>query len=401
MRGGKTSGRAIIVGIDPGTTSSYAILDTEGKLIKVRSAKELDISMIISDVTDEGTVAAAGTDKRKCPAMVAKFAAKTGARVIIPDEDLGIIEKRALTAGRDYGNWHEMDALASAANAFNVLRPLLGKIHKNLELRGKSGLKDKVTKLVITRGISINAALEMLEERKMPEESGEVIAGSYQDAKGEKRILEPGKLAAQMRMLERTNDILKRHNNKLLNALKRGKAKHRKLMAKISRKLEEKEVAGLLPKERLVGALRQRLAAKDAELGRLLDELTAAHSMLANIKGRVVLKKLDNLTWAEYLSRSSVLKIREGDVLLVSNPNVYDERAVAALREKVAVVLHRESISDRLKDSLGFAFVDADGIDFVEGRFFAVADRASLEAKKAKAGLLASIVSSYRKERQR
>ncbi|MBI2575155.1 DUF460 domain-containing protein [Candidatus Woesearchaeota archaeon] len=399
--GEKTAGRAIIVGIDPGTTSSYAILDTEGKVIRVKSAKELGINTIISDVAGEGTVVAAGTDKRKCPAMVARFAAKTGARVISPDEDLGIIEKRALAAGRDYGNWHEMDALASAANAFNALRPLLKKIEKSLELRGKTSLKDEVMKLVITRRISINAALEELQAKQadsaeVPEEAA---LSSYDEAKSP----ETGKLAAlaaQMRMLERTNDILKRHNNRLLNALKRGKAKNRKLMARISRKLEGKEIEGAFMRERLVEALRQRLADRDMELGRLRDELAASHSMLAGIKGRVVLKKLDNLTWDEYLRKDKIIGIKEGDALLVGNPGIYDERAVAALREKVSLVLHRERISSRLKDSLGFAFVDGDGIDFAEDRFFAVADRAGLEEKKARAGMLASIVGSYRKERQ-
>jgi len=400
--GEKTSKRAIIVGIDPGTTSSYAILDTEGNLIRVRSAKELGINTIISDVAGEGTVVAAGTDKRKCPAMVARFAAKTGARVIIPDEDMGSVEKRALAAGRDYGNWHEMDALASATNAFNVLKPLLGKIGKSLELRGKTCLKDEVMKLVVTKRISINAALEELQSKQA--DSAEVPEEAALSSYDETKSHETGKLAAlaaQIRMLERTNDIMKRHNTKLLNALKRGKAKHRKIITKLSRKLEGTEIAGLLPKERLVDALRQRLAAKEMELDRLRDELASSHSMLASIKGRVVLKKLDNLTWAEYLSKSGVLKIRDGDVLLVANPGIYDERAVAALREKVAVVLHRESISSRLKDSLGFTFVDADGIDFVEDKFFAAADKPQLEVKKAQSGLLAGIVSSYRKERQR
>ncbi|MBI2142295.1 hypothetical protein HYU15_02265, partial [Candidatus Woesearchaeota archaeon] len=169
----------------------------------------------------------------------------------------------------------------------------------------------------------------------------------------------------------------------------------------LSRKLEGKDVAGLLQKDRLVDALRQRLAAREMELGRLRDELSASHLMLASIKDRVVLKKLDNLTLDEYLSKDKIINIKEGDALLVGNPGIYDGQAVEALREKVSVVLHRERISSRLKDRLGFAFVDADGIDFAEDGFFAAADKSQLEVKKAQSGLLAGIVSSYRNERQR
>ena len=39
----------LIVGIDPGITAGYAVLDINGKIIKVRSSKQLDLNSLISE----------------------------------------------------------------------------------------------------------------------------------------------------------------------------------------------------------------------------------------------------------------------------------------------------------------------------------------------------------------
>src|SRR3989338_1965903 len=68
--------KLLIVGIDPGITTAYAVLDIEGKLIKTSSSKEFGLNQIISETTELGKVVLVGTDKSKIPNLVHLFAAK-------------------------------------------------------------------------------------------------------------------------------------------------------------------------------------------------------------------------------------------------------------------------------------------------------------------------------------
>ena len=42
--------RLLIVGIDPGITTAYAVLDIEGSLIHLKSSKQLDLNHLISEI---------------------------------------------------------------------------------------------------------------------------------------------------------------------------------------------------------------------------------------------------------------------------------------------------------------------------------------------------------------
>lgn len=156
----------LIVGVDPGTTVGYAVLDTRGNVLGTRSSKQLELNSIVEEVVGFGSVLAIGTDKRKCPSLVEKAAAKTGARIIAPKEDLFVAEKEMLTknytAGKA-GNEHEKDALAAAIYAYKELEPLLQRIRKVLEDSGKQHMFGEVAEIVVTEGINIKAALRKAE----------------------------------------------------------------------------------------------------------------------------------------------------------------------------------------------------------------------------------------------
>jgi len=69
----------LIVGVDPGTTTAYAVLDTRGKLIKTHSSKGLDQGAMIKAITEIGNPIAVGCDKAKPPSAVERLAVKVGA----------------------------------------------------------------------------------------------------------------------------------------------------------------------------------------------------------------------------------------------------------------------------------------------------------------------------------
>ncbi len=154
----------LIVGIDPGTTAAYAILGIDGRKIALRSSKELSLDIIIREVSQRGMPLIVGTDRKKCPQMVNKFAAKTGAAKAVPCYDVPETEKNALTRGMETANNHQKDALAAALLAYRQYEPLLLRINKTLAKEQKTGLNGEVANIVINKKISIKKALAFIEE---------------------------------------------------------------------------------------------------------------------------------------------------------------------------------------------------------------------------------------------
>ena len=82
----------IIVGIDPGVTTAYAVLDVDGHVRKLKSSKELALNNLLAEITNEGKVLVIGTDVKHIPGLIEKFSAKVGAKVIVPEEEVTLTE---------------------------------------------------------------------------------------------------------------------------------------------------------------------------------------------------------------------------------------------------------------------------------------------------------------------
>ena len=156
--------KQLIVGIDPGTTAAYAVLDVEGKVLAVKSSKQFSLDRMIEETTGMGTPLIVGTDRKKCPGMINKYAAKTGAVKAVPEYDVPETEKNAMTREFSAGNSHQKDALAAAMVAHRQYEPLLKRIDKTLRKEGKQQAAERVKKVVITKKISIKKALTLIEE---------------------------------------------------------------------------------------------------------------------------------------------------------------------------------------------------------------------------------------------
>jgi uncharacterized protein len=159
----KKEKRNIIVGIDPGTTTAYAVLDTNGSILSKKSAKGLNLDSILRETAFYGIPLLVGTDRRKCPGMVAKYAAKTGAIKVVPAYDLPETEKNAMTRGIETENAHDKDAIASAIVAYRQYEPLLRRIERFLSNAGKSEFAEHVKSIVLQKKISIDKALKLAE----------------------------------------------------------------------------------------------------------------------------------------------------------------------------------------------------------------------------------------------
>jgi len=154
-----------IVGLDPGSTIGFALLDLDGHLIAVDSFKG-NLSETISRVCRYGKVIIVGTDVCKIPKSVEKFAARVGAIIVSPNHDLLFHEKRRKT--KDYLKFHSItlkdkhqrDALAAALVAYRHYRCLFNRIDNEVVDRE---ISSEVKKIVLMNNISIKQAMRTVE----------------------------------------------------------------------------------------------------------------------------------------------------------------------------------------------------------------------------------------------
>ena len=134
----------LIVGIDPGTTTALAVLDTSGRLLLLKSGRGLDRSRISRLVTELGVPVIVACDRRPAPSFVERAASTFSARLVVPEENLRVREKERLS--REFmqehpprTNKHERDALAAALFAYNSIKPTMRRVEQRLKALGFSG----------------------------------------------------------------------------------------------------------------------------------------------------------------------------------------------------------------------------------------------------------------------
>jgi hypothetical protein len=149
----------LIMGLDPGTTLAYALIDLEGNLIKIKSSKQFNSSSLTLETIKQGKVLIVATDVSKIPHFIRSFSKDIGAKVISPDEDLRITVKRGLIKNFKVKNRHEMAALSAAIYAYKKIRPLL----KKIDNRVNKFNKEKIKELTIKKGFSIKRSLKTIQ----------------------------------------------------------------------------------------------------------------------------------------------------------------------------------------------------------------------------------------------
>ena len=157
---------SLILGIDPGSTIGYAVLDLDGKLVKLDSLRNSDLNKTVSKINGLGKVVAVGTDVSPVPKFVDNFASNFGAKIIEPKNDLQLRYKKKLT--KEYlkdknikvKNKHELDALAAALVAFKHYQPLFNKINNHLNQINKEYLNKEIKNTVLRKEIPIKRAID-------------------------------------------------------------------------------------------------------------------------------------------------------------------------------------------------------------------------------------------------
>src|SRR3989344_5102807 len=131
----------LIVGIDPGTTTAYALFNPDGELVESHAAKNKPLGYLISRVIEKGVPVITATDVAFTPHFVQKFHRKMGTQLMHPDVNLLVQEKRELVRGLALPTQHEQDAASAAIYAYRKIEPLLRRIEEYVDQKNRSDLE--------------------------------------------------------------------------------------------------------------------------------------------------------------------------------------------------------------------------------------------------------------------
>ena len=138
----------LIVGIDPGKTSAVACLNLEGTLLCLKSKKHAGISWIVKEINTTGIPSIIATDRACAGNIVKKVTTIFSAQLYVPNKNMCAAQKRLLAQSIDAINQHEIDAYASAANAYNSYINKFKQIRHQLEEYEESTVDNMKAKVV-------------------------------------------------------------------------------------------------------------------------------------------------------------------------------------------------------------------------------------------------------------
>lgn len=385
----------LIVGVDPGTTLGYAVIDFEGNIVKLHSQKNMDLGMLISELIKLGRPLIVAGDKQYNPDFVDRLAVKIGARVIAPDYDLKVNEKREIVRGIKTENQHETDALASALFALKKIGSLLKKINIFVEHYKKGYMKYRLIEFVVGKGLNIREAVEIIEEPNNKE------VKMIKEAAPERKLKEKDFLTLYKKVKESKKDIslLREQNAKLRDQIKSIRRDYEYMFKQISRSQLDRKMQSLLDfKERRIKFFDSKLKKKEDEMGVMQTEITTLIYFLSNMNSSVLLKKLDNFG-REFERKKDILNIKQGDILLVKDPDIVSEKTIDIIKDKVEIVFYRKQVSKKIESKLPFIFIDANLVNIEEDTYFGILNRDEFEKVRNKSNILQRIVKDYKRER--
>lgn len=377
----------MIVGIDPGTTVAWAFLDLNGKLISVGSRRNFDSDSLLKEIMNKGRALVIGCDKAKTPFLAQSIAAKFGAKVVSPNYDLLVDEKRELTKNFQTNNAHESDALASALFAYNKVLPLLRRVEKTLEKEGRLNLLEKVFEIVLKENMSIRAALVLCDEKpKVVEEP---------QNEEEERDVDLVRLFSALSRERRSFVQVKEQNARLENEARR-------LRNEINL-LKEKQSELVKPKSR-----EKRLNEKDARIQSFADRFENAKREIEEAKGHILflekhllkrdfvaIPKMGKLSWNDAISVRPFVN----DCVFIESVDSLSENAVKVLSDSgVRIVLCKKLPSDKLRRDLPFIFREFQGI--LAGNI-ALVNGGFLEKIRKEKDALLKVIDEFKKERSK
>ncbi|MCX8196027.1 MAG: DUF460 domain-containing protein [Acidilobaceae archaeon] len=344
--------RALIVGVDAGTTTGLAVLDVEGNLLYSSSSKGMDRGSIIDLVLSYGKPIIVATDVAEPPETVRKLAAQLGATLYLPPEDLSVAEKKELVErllGEPAEDAHQRDALAAALKAFGSVRSKLEQIERKLDDLSFEISREEVKRWVI-EGLTVAEALERAIEKALEEDK------EVRRAEGRKaQQPDLSSYAMELEVLRAQKEALEGRVRELERAIEGYERRLREAWrAARAELLRDSEIARL---EGRLGELEKALEEAKREGAALQERLRGMRDLLLALwRGDLLLaRRLSSLTTANLRRSERALGgLRAGEVIVVDDPGAFEREAVAMVKGAAAVLLpHLDSpLANALRGAL-------------------------------------------------
>ncbi|MEM1682349.1 MAG: DUF460 domain-containing protein [Sulfolobales archaeon] len=340
--------RHLIVGLDPGIEVGLAVLDLNGRVVTLNSARGLDKEDVISILRNLGKVVIVATDKHQPPEFVRRVAASLGARVYTPERDLAAYEKESISReyaelyGIEVKDTHMRDSLAAAVEAYRSIegkmKELEGKLAEMGLDRASINLDRYLVKIV--DGVPIATIIEeIITEALSSEEPSERVLEVVHEARA---LAESNEfMKKRIKELEKTIESLETERRQLLNKLRNLEAELSRLRAMMETELVN--ISKSILKDRKVYELTQRLVNVVRDLDNLRAEYEGVkerYLKLASVlpgvaEGKlIVVRKVSTVEQLESLEN-----LKQGEVIFVESLTLSSLEKVAPLVEKLGIGL--------------------------------------------------------------
>ncbi|MBI4983497.1 DUF460 domain-containing protein [Candidatus Woesearchaeota archaeon] len=397
-----------IIGLDPGATTAGAALDLNGRILTVFSAKELSLSEIISAFLKVCQPLITVSDKARAPSLVEEFSRKMGTKLVSPEEDLARQEKKELVKTyfpdnqadnqeKILQNAHEFDCLASTLFAYKKYSPRIKKIndfisgHHLEEKRNdftilaikEEDLPFQVIEGILTKPIGESRENKIIHqvitENKITKRDFLCLysrLSSLADTNNSfaRKITQ---LQKELSLLRRTNQVLSRKNsdfNQRVDSLLKFKEDRLKLQSKEIEKTQE----------------------AIAELNKKISWL---YNFIEKVPRYQVLKKLDTLSLTEFESKNEILRINEGDMVLVDNPYVYSEQVVEQLVKLNATIISTVNLGKFIRGKFSTVILSPEDL-VMATEYFALVKREVIKGKLSEKDIITEVIRKYQEQRK-
>lgn len=149
-----------IVGVDPGTTTAFAVLDLNGHVLDFASSRSWGFSDLVGLLIESGHPLIIATDKNPTPATVERIKRAFSAILYTPSSSLSVEQKLRDTKPFDYANEHERDALAAAIDAARSVKNKL----ENVERKTPADVEVDELQMLVLRGHTFDSAVSLLKK---------------------------------------------------------------------------------------------------------------------------------------------------------------------------------------------------------------------------------------------
>jgi hypothetical protein len=404
--------KAVLVGIDPGTTTGLAIVNLDGKLCRVISAKNFSLKDILSLLVKYPQVLIVASDVSPVPRLVEKVASTLSSVLYTPPHSLSVAEKKELVDSKfsrdDYGNSHERDALAAALKAYNHFKPKLENLDKRLKEKDLADISVEVKSLAV-KGMSLHRAVKSL-------------------TKEDKEKKEPKKKTIQkkspglIRTLREEIKVLKKERTELRRSLKTLQTKAAKMKKQLER--DDRDMRRRLLRDREIMKRNKEIATLRSLLRDERKHKKGLQRELTSLKKRLLLETSDDLVLIKILRRFSRIEIAEerraikkGDIIMLPDPAGGGKAAAEMLLqlEPRAIIADKRKLSEAARKVLGrVVLLPPNRVKIKRVEDYGVTDKAALEKEinrelermrlekaAAKREWLETYLTKYRRERKK